>query len=74
MPQLPPSLLFENTSERNQYLTQKPQKNSKKHAAVFSTARGLPAHWSRSALGYTARRCGEAEPALVVRGYATPHR
>ena len=28
----------------------------------------------RSALGYTARRCGEAEPALVVEGYATFHR
>ena len=32
-----------------------------------------PAQWPRSALGYTARRCGEAEPALVVEGYATFH-
>jgi hypothetical protein len=51
----------------------KTRKTLKKSPALFSTARESPAQSPRSALGYTARRCGEAGPALVVKGYANLH-
>jgi hypothetical protein len=48
-------------------------KTREKSSCTFSMVPKLGAHCVRSALGYTARRCGEAEPALVVKGYATFH-
>ncbi len=51
----------------------KNRKTLKNPPALFSTARESPAQSPRSALGYTARRCGEAGPALVVKGYANLH-
>ena len=63
----------ENTPQSNQHLTEKPTKNIKNPPALLSTSRESPAQSPRSALGYTARRCGEAEPALVVKGYANLH-
>ncbi len=61
----PSNLSTKNTSQPNQSLTQKPAKNPKIPPATFSMTRESPAQLLRSALGYTARRCGEAGPALV---------
>jgi hypothetical protein len=59
------NLSNKNTSQPNQTLTRKSAKNTKNPPATFSMTRESPAQLSRSALGYTARRCGEAGPALV---------
>jgi hypothetical protein len=64
----PQNLSPKNTSQPNQSLTQIPHKTSKYPPASFSTPRESPAQLSRSALGYTARRCGEAGPALGSKG------